>query len=98
MLLIVCLQSWLTCLIGLNLKNEIGCSFLRHEGYLGAVGAFLKATEELGKLKSNKINLLLWSNFIHLQDHDKYSWYENYAHSNSAFASTKARSDGANVF
>lgn len=30
------------------LKNQIECLFLRHEGYLGAVGAFLKVTEESG--------------------------------------------------
>lgn len=42
-------------------RNSIECLFLRHEGYLGAVGAFLKCANEL--------------------DHEKYSWYENYAHS-----------------
>jgi len=29
-------------------KNQIECLFLRHEGYLGAIGAFLKADEETG--------------------------------------------------
>uniref|UniRef100_T1INC0 4'-phosphopantetheine phosphatase n=1 Tax=Strigamia maritima TaxID=126957 RepID=T1INC0_STRMM len=45
-------------------KGKVQALFLRHEGYLGAIGAFLKATEEYGDV------------FL---DADKYSWSENYA-------------------
>ena len=31
------------------MKGQIQAMFLRHEGYLGAIGAFLKGVEEEGK-------------------------------------------------
>ncbi len=31
-------------------RGEVQGLFLRHEGYLGAIGAFLKGAEECGKL------------------------------------------------
>ena len=32
-------------------QNQLECLFLRHEGYLGAIGAFLKAFDELDQFK-----------------------------------------------
>lgn len=29
------------------MKNKLECYFMRHEGYLGSIGAFLKLTEQL---------------------------------------------------
>lgn len=67
--------------------------FLRHEGYLGAIGAFLKGAEECGKFciafealqKSNCcteknffIALFLSPTHLGTSDTDKYSWQENY--------------------
>ena len=36
-------------------QGEIQALFLRHEGYLGAVGAFVKGVEEEGKKKTDVI-------------------------------------------
>ena len=36
------------------IQGEIQPLFLRHEGYLGAVGAFLKAVEEEGRCFSGR--------------------------------------------
>ena len=35
-------------------QGEVQALFLRHEGYLGAVGAFLKGAEEEGNGKRNE--------------------------------------------
>jgi pantothenate kinase len=40
-------KAWLIFFL-VYLQNQIECLFLRHEGYLGAIGAFLKADEESG--------------------------------------------------
>ena len=38
------------------LKGQIQAMFLRHEGYLGAIGAFLKGVEEEGKCVFNPLS------------------------------------------
>lgn len=39
----------------LMFQGEVQALFLRHEGYLGAIGAFLKGAEEDSKLKAVKL-------------------------------------------
>lgn len=36
-------------------QNKVQALFLRHEGYLGSIGAFLKGAEEWGKFSGLKI-------------------------------------------
>ena len=46
------------------LQGEIQSMFLRHEGYLGAIGAFLKGAEEDGMytvISNSQNSLLLFS-------------------------------------
>jgi type II pantothenate kinase len=33
-------------------RGQVQALFLRHEGYLGAIGAFLKGAEECGKFEN----------------------------------------------
>ncbi|XP_032904017.1 4'-phosphopantetheine phosphatase isoform X3 [Amblyraja radiata] len=55
-------------------KGEVQALFLRHEGYLGAIGAFLKGAEEDSK------HLFQYPN--------QYSWGENYAGSSGLMSSS----------
>lgn len=45
----------LLCSVVLLLQGEVQALFLRHEGYLGAIGAFLKGAEEDSKEKLTDI-------------------------------------------
>lgn len=40
--------------------NKIKALFLRHEGYLGTVGAFLKGTEQWETESSSSGSLMVW--------------------------------------
>lgn len=46
-----------------TLQGEVQALFLRHEGYLGAIGAFLKGAEEDSKLflETQRVSLTVWS-------------------------------------
>lgn len=72
-------------------QGEVQALFLRHEGYLGTIGAFLKGAEEDSKLFRH---LTLTLNLLDLRcvsvfsvdevycicpDPNQYSWEENYA-------------------
>ena len=66
-------------------KGEVKANFLRHEGYLGAIGAFLKGCQSIP---------------MHALSADSYSWTENLFGSSSSFpvfGSAKDESNAASV-
>jgi hypothetical protein len=48
-------------------RGQVQALFLRHEGYLGAIGAFLKGAEEYGELCRNigmKSTAFVWKKYF----------------------------------
>ncbi|KAJ4429005.1 hypothetical protein ANN_26001, partial [Periplaneta americana] len=61
-------------------RGQVQALFLRHEGYLGAIGAFLKGAEECEPgVYSEKGSRIRAGFLCCVADADKYSWLENYA-------------------
>nr|XP_035163329.1 4'-phosphopantetheine phosphatase isoform X3 [Callithrix jacchus] len=64
-------------------KGEVQALFLRHEGYLGAIGAFLKGAEQDIKSKVDAGGLAFC-----FPDPNQYSWGENYAGSSGLMSTS----------
>ena len=61
-------------------QGEAQAMFLRHEGYLGAIGAFMKGVHERGDEYLVTMAIICYhSDYIILTDAEKYSWAENKA-------------------
>eukprot|EP00069_Balaena_mysticetus_P012089 bmy_21559T0 len=73
-------------------KGEVQALFLRHEGYLGAIGAFLKGAEQDSEYSVAVGRGLCWAAASGgggpLGNPNQYSWEENYAGSSGLMSSS----------